>query len=413
MGRESEMYTVVTVTSHEGKGSSARHRLRLPLSVGAAASNGLIINARNLRPEAYRINAVEGCLALQRCDDETDMPLSTLSKLGLSLLGPIAGAPDQAAWRCFLGEGLAHEARFFGKLPKRVQRIFLGFLPQKVRLATGAMLAVLGLAIFSHAGDDAVTVPDWSEVPESLTFDAIRSETLAYHPRKIATYGYEKGATFEVEAPAGIAGTATLLSFNAAGLNVGKELTFKVNGQGVYESAAESDCAQDFCAKSVRIERGIVKPGKNIISIVHAAPKSSYFIAKLHLQALPALSATEAEEIRHRLDLARRSFDERNVTAENLVNARRQAASALKLATERDGGDVYEAQARVQKDEAEHALADETASLWSAVSIEEKVGKKIEVEQLLEQLLKLHPESGTEESDRIKDKILELKSTKP
>lgn len=399
-----EPYAVLTVAPTGGR--KTRHRVRLPFTVGASAANAVVVNARSLPASAYRVDADGRTLAMRRLSDGTALPTAQLERLGVAVLGPVYADLDQPPFRRAFAELLAREAVLFDKLPTTLRGIMLGALPQKIRLLVLSAVVFAGAMTAINIGNTPDAAPDLSSTPEALGFDAIRLDTLAYHPRKPSTYGYARGAMFAIEAPKGAENSASLLSFNAAGLNIGKELKFLVNGALVYETAAASECSQEFCQKTVRVERGIIKPGQNLLTIVHAEPKSSYFLAKLHLASLPPLSATEAEEIRHSLDIAQRDFDERNVTPQNLVSAGRYAQIALKLSLERDGGNVWEAKSRVMKNDIDRSLAEVTAALWTEVFVKEKVGKRGETQPFLEQLMRLHPEPGSEENNRVKEKLL-------
>ena len=401
-----QTYALLTV-----KGQKRSQRVPLPAAIGAAGTCDVVVNAAAVADHAYTLYADHGALKLVRASgDEVD--LGALSKIGLFVTGPVRGTANVGARRG-TREWLAKEAQWFRRRAPLLRALMLGALPQPLRLSAWIAVAATALTVTLALPAQDRNELDRSKQPLELIFDAVRMEPLRAIPNDPTQGGYENGATFAVDAPAGIEDGATLLSFMAAGLNYGKELTLFVNDEAVWTSEAEAACTQDFCAKSVRLEKGLIGAGRNILRFSHTTPKSSYFIARLHLRPLPPLKMTEVEAITRLMELAERAFAERNIVPENLVSAAGYADQAIKIAGERDGADVYKAKAVVLKQDIERAHEAVTADLWSNVSIQEKVGKKTEVLNLLNQLLRLHPDPHSSVNSHIKERLTALKEPAP
>lgn len=399
-----QSYALLTV-----KGRKRSQRVPLPAAIGAAGTCDVVVNAAAVAGHAYTLYAERGTLKLVRASGD-EVPLAALAKIGLVATGPVRGTADG---RTGAGRGtrewMAKEAQWFRRRPALLRGLLLGALPQPLRLAAWAVAAIAGLTLAlempARDGDEK----DLSQVPLAMSFDAVRMDPLRSNTKDPQQRGYETGATFAVEGPAGVEAGATLLSFMAAGLNYGKELILYVNEAPVWTSEAEASCTQDFCAKSVRLEKGLVKAGPNTLRFAHTVQKSSYFLARLHLRPLPEVKATEIEEATRLMDLAERSYAERNIVPENLVSAGSYAEQAIKIASERDGAEALKTKAIVLKQDIERAHETVTADLWSSVAIQEKVGKKAEVLVLLNQLLRLHPDPHSSVNAHIKERLMTLK----
>ncbi len=401
-------YALVTV-----RGSAARHRVSLPVKIGTSGASDVIVNVEALADHAYTLSSRDRKLCLVREPSGEMVDLSTLRHLGLAVQGPIRFVDgDKRKTTRLVVEALSNEQAWFQKLPSAARRWLGGNLPQRARLALWG-LAVIGLAAFALHGKDEVT-NDLSAEPLSLKFDTVRSESVGANPKNPDfAKGYENGVTFVVDLPKTAKGQTLLLSFGAAGLNIGKELALEVNGHKVFESEAEAECAQDFCDKSVRLGTKVLKTGKNKLHFAHNQVESSYFVSHLHLRTLPVLKELEAEQMQRWFELAQRSYDERGIVPENLVTAKGYVQKVSKMAGERDGPLEVPAKAKVLENDIDLAFKKVTSDLWTAYAMHEKLGKKLEMEQTLGQLLKLFPDARSDEHAGIIEKLEALKEQKP
>jgi hypothetical protein len=403
-----QLYALVTT-----RGSKQAHRVALPARIGVTGKNDIIVNAQSLADHAFTLTSSKGGLVLLREPKGEAINLGALKNLGLSAKGPIRGDAVQGggAGR-FVREALGREKAWFDGLPGVARRWLGGFLPQPVRLGvwTSGVAAVLALALAAPEQ----TYRDLSREPLVLKFDTVRSETVGANPKNLDfVRGYENGVTFEVEVPEANEGHPLLLSFGLAGLNIGKELQLRFNGKQIFESDAEAECAQDFCAKSVRVDGRNVKAGTNVIEFKHKAKESSYFIAKMHVRPLPPLTELEIQQLAHWLGLAQRAYDERGIVPENLVSAKNYVSKLTKLASERDSASEAAAKAKILEGEIDKAFAQTVDEYWTAYKFAEKLGNKLDMEQALHQLLKLHPNPKSEEHADIIEKLQALKEQKP
>ncbi len=394
------------------RGSKLGHRVSLPARIGVSGKNDIIVNVQTLADHAFTLTAANGKLVLVREPKGEPVDLHTLKNLGLVAKGPIRGdAVEQGGFARAAREALGREKAWFQGLPRMAQKALLGMLPQHLRLA-GWAAAVSGLVVLALAAPEQTAV-DLSQQPLELVFDTVKNDTLGANPKSSDfVRGYENGITFHVDVPKEHKGHPLVFNFRIAGLNIGKELLLKVNGKAVYETAAESDCAQDVCAKSVRIDGKLVKAGTNVLQFKHNEPQSSYFLAKLHVRPLPALTELEREQLEHWYDLAQRAYDERNIVPENLVTAKSYVGKLTKLASERDGVPEVAAKAQILEAEVDRSFAATVQEYWTAHALAEKLGNKADMEAALNQLLKLFPNTRSEEHADVMEKMQELKEPK-
>lgn len=394
------------------RGSKLGRRVPLPARIGVSGKNDIIVNVQALADHAFTLTAAGGKLVLVREPKGEAVDLHTLKNLGLVAKGPIRGdVAVEGGMARTVREALGREKAWFQGLPGVAQKALLGMLPQGLRLAAWAS-ALGGLVVLGLSAPEATRL-DLSKQPIELTFDAVKSDTLGANPKSADfVKGYEQGITFNVDVPAEQKGHPLVFSFQVAGLNIGNELELKVNGKKAYASAAEADCAQDVCVKSLRIDGKLVKAGNNVLQFKHNEPQSSYFLAKLHVRPLPALSDVEREQLEHWFGLAQRAYDERNIVPENLVTAKSYASKVTKLASERDGVEAVSSKAQILEAEVDRAFAATVQEYWTAHATAEKLGNKADMEQALGQLLKLYPNARSEEHAEVMEKLQELKEPK-
>lgn len=404
--KREQVYALVST-----RGSKQSHRVSLPARIGVTGDNDVIVNVQALADHAFTLSVAGGKLVLSKGAKGEAVGLHTLKNLGLVARGPIKGGAQGRRAVRLAREVLGREKAWFQGLPLVAQRWLGGGLPQGLRLAawTSAVAALGALVLIAPE----TKIPDLSKEPVEFAFDTVKGDTFGANPKNADfPRGYEKGITFEVEVPKEQKGHPLVLSFRVAGLNIGKEIQLKVNGKQVYESAAETDCAQDVCAKSVRIDGALVKGGLNKLFFQHNEPQSSYFVAKLHLRPLPALNDLEREQLDHWLELAQRAYDERSIVPENLVTAKTYVAKLDKLASERDGVGEIAAKAQILAGEVDKAFAATVQEYWTAYATADKLGNKLDTEQALNQLLKLYPDARSEEHADVMEKLEALKEPK-
>lgn len=411
MSKQSQNQTPAAYALISARGSGKGHRVALPARIGASGASDIIVNVQALPDHAFTLTAGKGGLVLVREPNGQPVSLGMLKNLGLSAKGPIRGSAEVGGTGRLIREALGKEQAWFANLPTAARRWTLGFLPQPLRLlAWGGLLAG---AVTLAAVQEERAPTDLSEIAVELKFDTVKSDTLGANPKNPDFMkGYENGVTFAVDVPKAQQGKALLLTFDLAGLNIGKELTLGFNGKGIYQTAAESACAQDVCAKSIRVDGKHVKSGENLIRFVHNNPESSYFVGKVHLRPLPGLSDLESQQLDHWYTLAQRAYEERGIVPENLVTAKTHVGKLTKLASERDGVSQILPKAKILEQEIDKAFAATTGELWTAYGFAEKLGNKADMEAALNQLLKLHPNARSEEHADIVEKLQALKEPK-
>jgi hypothetical protein len=405
-----DAYAVVRV-----RDDRAKHRLQLPIVIGASPLCDVFVNMADMPAAAFTVEARGGSLVVHDVETDREAPLSVLEALGVRVSGPIHGTAGTRGVTGHAKELLAREAAFVGRLPGPLRGLLLAPLPQAFRLtATVAVVAALGVAGWRWAQRPPEAAVDLSTAPIPLAFDAVRSETVGANPSS-ATFrkGYERGITFEVEAPAGIEGRPIMIGFAVAGLNIGKELELLVNDRPLFVSEAETACAQKVCEKTMRADPGLFVPGTNYVRFVHNEPQSSYFISNLLVRALRPLTPEDSEQLAHWLALGARAYDERKIVPENLLAAKKHVAAALKLARERTGGESFAARASVMRGEIDAALDAEKDRLLSDAAIADRLEKRDEVQRALEQLLRLIPDADSQEAIGIRQRLQALKEPNP
>lgn len=405
--KREQAYALVTT-----RGSKQSHRVSLPARIGVSGKNDIIVNVQALADHAFTLTVSGNKLVLVREPKGDAVDLHTLKNLGLTAKGPIRGdAVDQGSAKRALREVFGREKAWFQSLPRMAQRWLGGALPQGLRLGAWTSAAAALVALSLSAPEQAA--PDLSKAAVDIAFDVVKSDTFGANPKSPDfAKGYEKGITFQVDVPKDQKGRPLVFSFRLAGLNIGKELELKVNGKPVFETAAEAECAQDVCAKSVRIDGKFVKAGTNTLFFKHNEPQSSYFVAKLHVRPLPALNDLEKQQLDHWLELAQRAYDERGIVPENLVTAKSYVGKLIKLASERDGVSDVAAKALILESDVDRAFAATSEEYWTAFAFAEKLGNKLDMEQSLNQLLKIYPNARSEEHADIMEKLQALKEPK-
>jgi len=388
------------------------HRLPLPLVVGSANDCDVIVNAPSLAGHAYTLRPEGRSFAVESATLGRDVPAHALNQLGLEVVAVAHGDADKTGMRRAASEKLAREAVIVQKLPAPLKVLALGFLPQRARLAVWGAAAAGLLALGLMPAPEEAPI-DNSGVPVTLAWDTIRPKAIGANPAS-ATFpkGYEHGITFAVDAPEVASGEAALLTFLAAGLNVGGEVEIDVNGTLVYTSDADRACATDACAKAVRLPKGLITAGANVVRVVHKEPKSAYLLADIHLRSTPAATQAEVEQAELWLSLAQRAFDERNIMPENLITARKNAEAVVKLAKQKEGVEGPAAKAEALLVEVEKDFAAVTAKIWNDVAIAERINKLDDAEKSLDQLLRLYPDQNSTQAARVRQKKQVIKELK-
>jgi hypothetical protein len=381
-------------------------KLSLPLIIGRSTACDVFINSEALA-EPVVVSADANGLQGQRLTREEEFSLDNLKPLGIRVLGPLTRSSSSIVTR--FQYFAMQEKDFVSRLPRVFAALLGNWLPERWSLAF--RFALLGLAVciigFS-TGDKAsqANTVDKSRVAITLPFDELVTTPIgASHKRK----GYEKGAIFEVELSDSRKSDDLLLSFEAAGLNIGKELTITFNDHTIYESVVRPECIKSFCSLNLRISQNLVKANKQIIKISHINGKSSWFVSELLLVATPPISEVEREQVGRWMAIAERAFAEKEINPGNLVIVKRQLRQSRDFLKRKTGADTLSAKTEAFLREADAAFEQVSSDLWARARVAIKLKRFPEAIDHFHVLLRLYPDSSTREYRRIQEQLQTLK----
>lgn len=384
------------------------NRLSVPVTFGAGIHSDVIINAGTLADVAYVATSLADKLNITRITDHKLLAADYFDRFGIQLAGPVAGTPGRS-FRQVMRETAAQEQLFLRHLPKFIQRFLLADFPPRLRYTAWGIMILCGIYGLVKSGRGQEHHADLSDNPISLEYDTVRTELTGSSSRRP---GYEKGALFNVQVPNTGSLTEHLLSFEAAGLNIGGEVGVIVNDVQYFTSDASASCITEFCNFDVKIPDQAFKQDLNTIRFSHQPETSAWFVKNIHLRGIQVATAVEREDIERRIAVAERTYSERGISPENLLLARSELEIGIKLATIRSGMEQLQARMIAMKSDVERAFSEIVAALQSDVSIDMKLGRSVEAQRKLQILLHLFPDPTQPEYQRATEDLKVLKDLK-
>jgi tetratricopeptide (TPR) repeat protein len=400
-------------------GFTGTARLPLPFTIGASSACDVIINSEAVAPAAILVTGPVGRrsagLALYDVSGSAvGKPGTTAraARYGISIAGPVYGAPEASSLTRLGREALAREAAVFSRFSPGLRRLAGGKLPQPLRLGLWAVAAAARVALPFAA------TSDFGRQAEDLSGHEIALKAFDVNPERIgATPDFpdlRKGFTAVFDDAKRLKpGTDLILRFNANGLDNLGELQLAMNGVEVFSSAADPGCIDAFCEQRVRIPAKAIKEGKNVLKATHSPEDSSYLVKDVQLRALLELTPARRAAVDRLWASARRAYDERGIVPENLLAARSELAKLDQLLLESSGMEETAVQALVLKGAIEKEFERLTADLEFKADQAAQLGKYEHAQDLLRRLLSLYPDATSDEHLAVKQRLDELKELAP
>lgn len=385
-----------------------QHRLALPVTIGSSRLCDIIVNSSTMPGLSLVLHAsAEGQLVLTDIPRGHAVSLERLEALSLTATGPIAGQPVSSPKQRITELAVAEKMRF-RRLPREVQTVLGGFLPQKMRLTVWAALPLLVLlAIMVGSGNDAAAPSDSSNkklplVPGTLITGSIGA--VKGYP------AYRKGFTFAFTPNATLAsGSDAVLYFDGKDLDENAELKISVNGQELWTSTASPECINAFCKTSIAIPGKLIAAGENIISAVHAPENSSYLLKNLLLTASGVPTAERRAQIAMVYARAKRAFDERAIVLQNLLTAKDELERLDSLLIGAKDVDSIRGDSQLLRKATDEALEKIAADLSFNGERAAQLGHYDQSEKIFKELLTLFPQPDDKTRLNLEKRLREIK----
>lgn len=376
-------------------GRGAWTPLELPLTIGSDLASDIVVNAQTMRSVSKVIAPHAGTLALVDLATQRIDAVSELRVFGIDVVGPFSENPREISkikfnWRRFL----AWEANYYLAGASGFLRRFLP--PRQSRRLGLALILALGLlAFFVFAPEPEDKAPDLSGVPLPAEHGSVAN--LAVQSSGINA-AYAKGASVRFSpAPSGQAGQY-LLTLTLSGLDLADELRIVFNGKDLGATSPMLGCIDEFCSLDFRIEPELLKPGGNMLNLVHQKPASAYALKNVFFRTMEPATAEELERIKQLLLAAERFHDERFLLVQNIRSAQDAIDEAGRLMTTRTGTDDLKPRFQLTKEKVTKAFQDISADLQFKIQKELKLNHQKQALGLINDLLRLYPGPGSKQN---------------
>ena len=381
-------------------------RLPLPVTIGSSSLCDVIINSNSVAEFARIIyGRPDGKLGLADPMSGVELPMSNLANYGIAVSGPYSlgnKSPIEAKFQ----DLLAAEAIWFAGLSTKIRSLSGGSLPQKNRLGVWGAGACILLAIGLRLGTGSpARQPDLSRQPLPITYASITPNGFGSVQ---SMRSYANGLTFIVEVPEGVNQLPHTFSFDAKELEADRELTILVNDKEVYSTKPDRDCLSSYCAHSALIPIGTLTKGTNSIFIQHKPVSSDYVVKNLILAQLTNPTGAENVAIQQSFALAKRAFEERGISHENIIAASREVTKLNELLNRRLGVEELQAETSVLSKNIQDELGRMRDELWFNAQKEKQLGNFKSAKTKFEGLLQLHPDNRTKERQLVQEQLDEI-----
>jgi len=380
-------------------------RMQLPITIGTSAHADIIVNSNALLPCSYVIEGNVEKLNVVAQKDGTLVSPTEMGRFGINIRGPFPGlALKNMSILQKAAEWIVLESLWFAKLPAHVKRLLGGVLSQKARLGLWAtvVLSVSLLTMFA-VGRQPVT-QDLSNVPHDLQVGVVNKTLYGASPTRL---GNEKGVLFHLAGM--LLNQKMQLSFDVGGLDEDKEIEIFFNGTSVFTSKADIACVEQFCNRSV------VLPGweneQSEIFFKHNG-RGTWLIKNLLVQSIPVISAAERSMVNRWLEAARRAWEDRSVSAENIVMAAELISKSENLVNVRDNAVDLQTEVQVLKKEVTSSFEEIVNNLTFRARRDLKLGDVESARKSLSIMLRLYPDPAHKEHQRISRLIKETEGAK-
>jgi hypothetical protein len=382
------------------KSSKESVRMQLPLRVGTSPHADIIVNSQALLPCSYVIDNTDQAMTIVAQKDGSLISPSEMNRFGLSIKGPFPGtAVDKPSLKQRLAEWIFLENLWFSKLPQNARNALGGSLPQKARLSSWATVAICTFALSFWLLGRQNTTQDFSSVPFALSVGVINKSLFGASPSR---FGYEKGVLFHLSGM--VPNQKTQLRFDVGGLDEDKEIEVVFNGASLFVSKADIACVELFCSRSLTLP--IWEGGAAELFFKHNG-SGTWLVKNVLVQQIPVITTAERSMVTRWLDAARRAWEDRNVSAENIVMASELISKAEELVNARDGSENLQTEVQVLKKEVTSSFDEIVNDLTFKARRDLKLGDVEGARKSLLIMLRLYPDPAHKEHQRISKLIKE------
>ena len=382
------------------KGRNDSVRMQLPLRVGTSPHADIIVNSQALLPCSYVVEGHGTAMNIVAQKDGSSISPSEMSRFGLKIKGPFPGiVASKLSFIQRASEFVVLENIWFAQLPETVKKVLGGRFPQKARLGAWASAAVCTLALAMWAfGRQAVT-EDFSNVPYALSVGVINKALFGASPTRV---GNEKGILFHL---AGLVpNQKTQLRFDVGGLDEDKEVEVLFNGASLLTTKADIACVEQFCSRSITLP--VWEKGTAAIFFQHNG-SGTWLVKNILVQQIPVITTAERSMVSRWLEAARRAWEDRNVSAENIVMASELITKSEELVNARDAADDLQTEVQVLKKEVTSSFDEIINDLTFKARRDLKLGDVESARKSLLIMLRLYPDPAHKEHQRISKLIKE------
>jgi hypothetical protein len=377
------------------KNSPTRY-IDLPLVIGRSGLCEVIINSPAVAEASKYLHHEGNDIVLVDVQSKKTISTNTLDAWGIKVSGPIPGkAANAKRLTGFLSRLFATERRMFGILPLSLRTVLLGFLGQPARL--GAWIAIAAFVIISCNMIPEPKAVDLSNRAIPLKYGRMFTQEIGSRATDSA---YAKGARFQIDA----AGKQNLLlAFEAVGLDIDREIVVKVGGYEVFATELNPKCIDRWCEFSIPIQDADSKALD--LKFAHAESASAYGIRNIAVIKLKEFKPEELTRAQNSFDLALRSFNDRDIAVENLVQAKKETDSLYLIFRSRSGQDDLRAKVLDLRGQIEREYSSRTEDLMFKADRFAALGNYKEAIESMELMLQLYPDPETRRNQFLRGKL--------
>jgi len=199
------------------------------------------------------------------------------------------------------------------------------------------------------------------------------------------------------------------LAFEAMGLDHAGEIKIQINGQEVFVSELDPSCLRVFCPRDITLPAGLLQPGVNQMQIIHQPTVSDYLVRSVSVRRLVTVGPDQLQRAVELLSAARRRFEDRLVSADNLFAARRVLEEASQIVHVGDEAAGLRAEIHALRELVDKDLLRQAEELVRRVERNERLGHQDDLRRDLQMLLRIHPDPASRENMSIQKRLLKLK----
>ncbi len=382
------------------QGSGASVRMQLPLRVGTSPYADIIVNSQALLPCSYVVEGQGTVLNIVAQKDGSLIDPSEMNRFGLKIKGPFPGVvASKLSFKQRVSEWVVLESIWFAQLPETVRKALGGSFPQKARLSAWATAVVFTLALSVWTYGRQKVTEDFSNVPYALSIGVINKALFGASPSRV---GNEKGVLFHLAGM--VPNQKTQLRFDVGGLDEDKEVEVIFNGKALFTTKADIACVEQFCNRSITLP--VWDKGAAAIFFQHNG-SGTWLVKNVLVQQISVITTAERSMINRWLAAARRAWEDRNVSAENIVMASELISKSEELVNARDAAEDLQTEVQVFKKEVTSSFDEIINDLTFKARRDLKLGDVDGARKSLLIMLRLYPDPAHKEHQRISKLIKE------